>query len=103
MSVVITLSGGHVDITAAETGSRWLLIINALLIVLYLWRAANRESTGKQSVTEQMWGSVAPIFWVGIVVLGIIIPIAIAFSSYFAGEASASLLVVGVACEVIGG
>lgn len=103
LSVVIALNGGHVDITAAETGSRWLLIINALIIVIYLWRAANREVTGKQSVMEQMRGSVAPIFWAGIVVLGIIIPVAIAFSSYFAEETSALLLVAGVACEVIGG
>lgn len=103
LSVVIALNGGHVDITAAETGSRWLLIINALIIVIYLWRAANREPTGKQSVMEQMRGSVAPIFWAGIVVLGIIIPVAIAFSSYFAEETSALLLVAGVACEVIGG
>ena len=103
LSVVIALNGGHVDITAAETGSRWLLIINALIIIIYLWRAANREVTGKQSVMEQMRGSVAPIFWAGIVVLGIIIPVAIAFSSYFAEETSALLLVAGVACEVIGG
>jgi len=103
LSVVIALNGGHVDITAAETGSRWLLIINALIIVIYLWRAANREVTGKQSVMEQMRGSIAPIFWAGIVVLGIIIPVAIAFSSYFAEETSALLLVAGVACEVIGG
>jgi len=103
LSVVIALNGGHVDITAAETGSRWLLIINALIIVIYLWRASNREATGKQSVMEQMRGSVAPIFWAGIVVLGIIIPVAIAFSSYFAEETSALLLVAGVACEVIGG
>lgn len=103
LSVVIALNGGHVDITAAETGSRWLLIINALIIVIYLWKAANREVTGKQSVMEQMRGSVAPIFWAGIVVLGIIIPVAIAFSSYFAEETSALLLVAGVACEVIGG
>jgi formate-dependent nitrite reductase membrane component NrfD len=103
LSVVIALNGGSIDIAAAETGSRWLLIINALLIAIYLWVATNRESTGKQSVMEQMRGSLAPVFWIGIVVLGIVIPIAIAFSSYFAGEVSSPLLVIGVACEVVGG
>jgi len=103
LSVVIGLNGGDVDITAAETGSRWLLIINALLIIVYLWAAANRETTGKKSVMEQMRGNLAPVFWIGIVVLGIIIPLAIAFSSYFVGEVSSALLVTGVACEVIGG
>ena len=103
LSVVIGLSGGDVDIAAAETGSRWLLIVNALLIVVYLWAAANRETTGKKSVMEQMRGNLAPVFWIGIIVLGIIIPLAIAFSSYFVGEVSSALLVTGVACEVIGG
>ncbi len=103
LSVIIALNGGNVDISAAETGSRWLLIINALLIVIYLWTAANREITGRKSVMEQMRGNLAPVFWIGIVALGIVIPLAIAFSSYIAGEVSPALLITGVACEVIGG
>jgi formate-dependent nitrite reductase membrane component NrfD len=103
LSVIIALNGGHVDITAAETGSRWLLIINAFLIAIYLWGAANRESTGKQSVMEQIRGNGAPIFWIGIVILGIIIPLTIAFSSYLINDVSAVLLITGVACEVAGG
>jgi len=103
LSVIIALNGGNIDIAAAETGSRWLLIINALLIVIYLWAAANRETTGRKSVMEQMRGNLAPVFWIGIVALGIVIPLAIAFSSYIAGEASPALLITGVVCEVIGG
>ena len=103
LSVIIALNGGHVNITAAEAGSRWLLIINAFLIIIYLWRAAERESTGKQSVLEQISGSNAPIFWTGVVILGIIIPLVIAFSSYFISEISATILVTGVGCEVVGG
>ena len=79
LSVVIALNGGNIVLSAAETGSRWLLIINALLIVIYLWTAANREATGKKSVLEQMRGSLAPVFWIGIVLLGIVIPLTIAF------------------------
>jgi formate-dependent nitrite reductase membrane component NrfD len=103
LSVAIAIGGGNVDLGVAETGSRWLLIINALLIAIYLWSAANRETTGKQSVMEQVRGSNAPVFWVGIVVLGIIIPLVIAFSSYFIGEVSSALLIFGVACEIAGG
>ena len=103
LSVIIALNGGNVALSAAETGSRWLLIINALLIIIYLWTAANRETTGRKSVMEQMRGNLAPVFWIGIVALGIVIPLAIAFSSYIAGEASPALLITGVVCEVIGG
>ena len=103
LSVVIGLYGGNVNIAIAEAGSRWLLIINALLIAVYLWAAANREVTGKKSVMEQMRGNLAVIFWGGIVAMGIVIPLVIAFSSYFVGEVSSALLITGVICEVIGG
>jgi formate-dependent nitrite reductase membrane component NrfD len=103
LSVVIALSGGGVDLAAAETGSRWLLIVNVLLIIVYLWSAANREATGRLSVMEQMRGHLAPVFWAGVVLLGIIVPLAVVFASYFAGGVSAPLLAAGVACEVIGG
>ena len=103
LSVIIAINGGSVDITAAETGSRWLLIINAVIIAIYLWSASSRETTGKQSVMEQLRGSMAPVFWIGIVVLGIVIPVVIAFSSYFTEEISSALLVTGVACEITGG
>ena len=103
LSVVIALNGGNINLEAAETGSRWLLIINALLIIVYLWSAAHRESTGKQSVMEQIKGSSAPVFWIGIVVLGIIIPVIIAFSSYFVTQVSSPLLIFGVTCEILGG
>ena len=103
LSVIIALNGGNIALSAAETGSRWLLIINALLIVIYLWTAANREATGKKSVMEQMRGSLAPVFWMGIVLLGIIIPLTIAFTSLITGEIPPAFLITGVICEVIGG
>lgn len=103
LSVVIALNGGDVNLAAAETGSRWLLIANALLIAIYLWRASVRESVGKQSVLEQIRGQSAPVFWGGIVILGIIIPLAVTITSLVAGELSSAVLIIGVVCEVIGG
>ena len=101
--VLIALFDSSISIAIAEAGSRWLLIINALLIVAYLWTAVNRDSTGKQSVVEQMRGKVAPVFWIGIVALGIVIPLSVAAISYVAGHASSGILIAGVACEIVGG
>jgi formate-dependent nitrite reductase membrane component NrfD len=103
LSVVIALSAGGIDLAIAETGSRWLIVANALVIAVYLLAAAGRETTGKQSVLEQVRGNLAPMFWVGVVVLGIIVPLAIAFGSSFAGDVSSALLVTGVVCEMAGG
>jgi formate-dependent nitrite reductase membrane component NrfD len=102
LSVVIALNGGNISLTAAETGSHWLLIINVLIIGIYLWRASIREEVGKQSVLEQIHGESAPIFWIGIVLLGIVIPLAIAVSGLTV-EVPPALLIAGVVCEIIGG
>ena len=103
LSVVIALNGGDVNLLAAENGSRWLLVINVLLIVIYLWRASIREEVGKQSVLEQIHGESAPIFWVGIVLLGIVIPLVIAISGWVKEDLPHALLISGVVCEIIGG
>ena len=103
LAVIIGLNGGGINVHTAENASRWLLVVNALMIAIYLWAAARRDTTGKQSVMEQMRGNLSQFFWVGIVVLGIIIPLVIAFTSYFASDISSALIIFGVACEIAGG
>jgi formate-dependent nitrite reductase membrane component NrfD len=102
LAVMIALNGGGINLAAAEMGSRWLLIANALLIITYLWRASRREAVGKQSVLEQISGESAPVFWIGVVLLGIVIPLAIAISGLMV-ELFPAILLTGVTCEIIGG
>jgi formate-dependent nitrite reductase membrane component NrfD len=102
LSVVIALKGGGISLAAAETGSHWLLIANVLLIVVYLWRASRRKAVGRQSVLEQISGESAPIFWTGVVLMGIVIPLAIALTGLIVRVPS-SVLLTGVACEIVGG
>jgi formate-dependent nitrite reductase membrane component NrfD len=102
LSVVISLNGGNINLAAAETGSRILLIANALLIVIYLWQASRREAVGKQSVLHQIHGESAPVFWTGVVMMGIVIPLAIAVSGLITHVVPA-VLIVGVICEIAGG
>jgi formate-dependent nitrite reductase membrane component NrfD len=103
LSTVIALYGGNIDLHAAETGSRWLLVINALLIAVYLWRAVQKDETGRESVMGQMRGQAAPAFWIGVIVLGIVAPLAVALFSSVSGEVIPAVLIAGVICELIGG
>ena len=100
--MAIGLAGGGVNIMAAEAGSRVMLITSALIMATYLWSATYTSSTAKQSVIELIRGYLALVFWIGIVALGIIIPIAVSVSSYFAGEVSIPLLIAAIACHTIG-
>jgi len=103
LSTVIALYGGHVDLHAAEAGGKGLLVINALLIALYLWRTMRKDETGKKSVMDQMRGMAASVFWIGVIGLGIVAPLAVALFSYFSGEVIPAVLIAGVICEIIGG
>jgi formate-dependent nitrite reductase membrane component NrfD len=103
LSVVIALYGGSVELHAAETGTCWLLMMNALLIIVYLWTSAHRDETGKKSVMDQMRGNVAPAFWIGVVLLGIAVPLTIVLFSTLSGDVIPAVIIAGVSCEVIGG
>jgi formate-dependent nitrite reductase membrane component NrfD len=103
MAVAIALNGGGIHLAAAEEGSRWLLAANILLIIIYLWQASKREAVGKQSVLEQIHGSNSPVFWGGVVLMGIIIPVAITIASFTTNHLPSGWLITGVVCEVIGG
>jgi formate-dependent nitrite reductase membrane component NrfD len=103
LSVAIAHFGGDINLAQAELGSRWLLGINILLIVAYLMLASKREEVGKQTVVEQIRGQNAPVFWIGIVLLGIVIPVAVSVVGIVAGEVNSAVLLGGVVCEIIGG
>ena len=100
--MAIGLFTGGVHFEAIESASRIALIINALLIGTYLMNATYQSSTAELSVRELIVGRVAAVFWLGIVVLGIVVPLAISFVSLFAGTASIPLLVGAVICHTAG-
>ena len=47
-------------------------------------------------------GRLVAAFWVGIVILGITVPLIISIVSLFAGEASLPLLVFAIVCHTVG-
>ncbi|NLV71474.1 MAG: polysulfide reductase NrfD [Actinobacteria bacterium] len=94
---------GEDVIPTAESATRILLIVNALLIIMYLVNANYQSATAELSVKELVRGRVAWVFWLGIVLLGIIVPLVVSVVSYFTGEeASTGLLVFAIICHTIG-
>jgi formate-dependent nitrite reductase membrane component NrfD len=94
---------GENVVPTAESATRILLIVNAILIITYLANANYQSVTAELSVKELIRGHVAWVFWLGIVVLGIIVPLVISVVSYFTGEeASQGLLIFAIICHTIG-
>jgi formate-dependent nitrite reductase membrane component NrfD len=103
LAMGIGLAGGDANIGVAEMGSRYLLLVNAFIILVYLVSANYTSAIAKISIKELIVGRVAFAFWFGIIILGIIVPAAISLSSIFSGvEASILILIVAIVCHTLG-
>jgi formate-dependent nitrite reductase membrane component NrfD len=92
-----------INIAAVETGSMVLMIVMAGLIVIYLTSSRYIGPAGKESVMALVKGPIAPVFWIGVVLCGIIIPFIVSSSSLLGGEPSVSIQIFAILCEIIGG
>jgi formate-dependent nitrite reductase membrane component NrfD len=99
----IDLAGGDASIAWAEVGSRYLLMINVLLIVTYLISAGYTSAVAKLSIQELLKGPLAFVFWGGLIILGLAIPAAVSLVGLVGGEeASSVLLIVAIAAHTLG-
>jgi formate-dependent nitrite reductase membrane component NrfD len=103
LAMAVGLAGGDASVVWAETGSRYLLLINVLLIVTYLISAGYTSAVAKLSIQELLAGPSAPMFWGGLIVLGLAVPAVIAVVSLFStGEVSSALLITAIASHTVG-
>jgi formate-dependent nitrite reductase membrane component NrfD len=84
-------------VTDAVTAvSRIVLIVTIVLTAIYLWNALYAGDASKESMKEMVRGV---LFWIGVVLIGFIIPLIIMFSGSAVGASSAVAFLV---CEIIG-
>lgn len=101
--LAINLGSSYARIVALEQVILIFLIIYALITAALLWNATYSDSAARESVIKIVRGDSAPLFWIGEVLFGIIIPAAMLVASYFVGETSAPLLITVSTCIIIGG
>ena len=87
-----------------ETWVRILLISFLFLVVVYLWTMTYGMPAGKQSVSVILRAPLAPFFYVGVVWIGIIVPLMVVIYAFAVGiEAVPSyLLVMAILFELTG-
>ena len=102
LMLAIGMVDTSVDIAAVEFGSRILLTVNIVFIGAYVWNATYISKTAKYSAMLLLKGKLAPPFWIGVIACGIISPLVISVSSYFAGDASTPLLIIAIGFHTIG-
>jgi formate-dependent nitrite reductase membrane component NrfD len=101
--LAIMMSGDHAQLIALENVIRVMLIAFAIIVGVYLWNTTYSGGTARDSVARLVRGSLAPLFWIGVFLFGILIPIVISITTLYATEVSAGLLITAVISEIIGG
>jgi polysulfide reductase chain C len=104
LSVMLFISLGDAAQAAAVAGvMRAALVVYAVVMGIYLWITTYENSTARDSVMTILRGSIAPVFWLGVILLGIIIPIILLFAAYPAVGTPIAASLIAAICAIIGG
>jgi formate-dependent nitrite reductase membrane component NrfD len=91
------------NFAALENASRILLLVNVLLIGTLVMNSSYRSETAGYSAKELLAGRTAVSFWLGVIVLGIIVPLGISVQTLFAGEnVSHGWMIIAIIAHTIG-
>jgi formate-dependent nitrite reductase membrane component NrfD len=93
---VVSLVSERQEMTALTSASRVALIVTAALTILYLWNALYAEAASKESMKEMLRSA---LFWVAVVLFGIVIPLAILFGN---STLTVSRALAFLVCEIVG-
>ena len=92
------------SIAIIELGIKILLTSVAIIIIIYMWSVTYGPSGGTEAVMSLVKGpkSFSIPFWLTLVIVGIILPLTIAWYPWD-GEVTHTLLFTAIVCEFIGG
>ncbi|MFC1993917.1 DmsC/YnfH family molybdoenzyme membrane anchor subunit [Chloroflexota bacterium] len=105
LALAIGLTGDtKIIIEDLEWGIRGLLTSGAIMLLIYLWSIGYGASGSKQAVMTLLRGpkTFSLPFWVGLIFIGIVVPLIIAWYSAV-NEVATAWLFLGIACELVGG
>jgi formate-dependent nitrite reductase membrane component NrfD len=93
-------AGAAFDLEAMEAIKLWVVVSTGVLVALLLVSARSRGGAAERSMRRLVFGPIAPAFYGGTVLLGIVIPIALGAAHAFGAGGLAVLAGIGVASLV---
>lgn len=102
LMLAIGLADASVNLATMEAGSRIVLTANIIMMATYVWNATYQSRTARYSALQLVKGSLAQWFWLGVVALGMVIPLSISSLSLFVAEITSGLLITAIVLHTIG-
>ena len=88
---------------AMEPLARWSFFAYAFLIIVYLWNAAHSSSTVKESLRVIVKGDLAVFFYIGVVLIGLVVPLAVSLKYWVNGvDSSQGFVYLRFVCAFVG-
>ncbi|MCX7912142.1 MAG: polysulfide reductase NrfD [Dehalococcoidales bacterium] len=104
-AVLLLISYGETAARLLAIGRLALLAVGAYAVALlvYIWGTSYGSAGARYSVGRMLKGDVAWVFWLVVVVIGILIPVVLMSPFVAAGAASAVAFTTAAVCVIIGG
>jgi formate-dependent nitrite reductase membrane component NrfD len=97
MATASFISAGNFD--TIQIFARFILIFYALTIFIHIWVSTYSSPTARDSAYLLLKGNLAGLFWIVIILIGIIVPLIIEFA---VGSGSSVLLMISAALMLLG-
>lgn len=112
--VVAGLTGGLAILLVASLGNASqgiavanamvaALVVYAVFIAIYLWVTTYESEAARDSAMRILRGDIAPVFWIGVVLVGIIAPIVLLAPFSLNQQAATAAFIIAAALAIIGG
>jgi formate-dependent nitrite reductase membrane component NrfD len=98
----VMMAQDSTQIAMLETIIRVVLIALAVIIGVYLWNTTYSSTAAKDAIKRLIGGSLALLFWIGVFLFGILIPVVISLAT-IGSHAASGVLITAIVSEIIGG
>ncbi len=79
VSLVVSISGVRKGLSSLNTANALLLLFQILMVGFLLLTASTSSALGREAAGMILSGALSPIFWVGLVIIGLLIPVIVSW------------------------
>jgi formate-dependent nitrite reductase membrane component NrfD len=103
--LIASIGGGQAEAVHALARTDVLIIVLEMFVLAFFLHGTHRVPESRASAQLVLMGSVAPLFWWGVVLLGLTAPLVLDLIGLYAleGRAAITASLLGAVCGIIGG